>query len=502
MNGYREPAVQAQRLRDLLGSWVAVAQDVEIRAVTADSRAVTPATLFLACQGARTHGLTHLDEALARGAAAVAWEPVKRVRAPAAVRVPLIAVPGLSTHIGEIAARLYGNPSARLFVVGITGTDGKTSTAHLISQALTRLGGRCGYLGTLGYGFLEALEAPSHTTPDAVRLQWWLARLLASGAETIALEVSSHALDQGRANGIAFDVAVLTNVTRDHLDYHGSVTHYAGAKRKLFAVPGLRVAILNQDDPYGAEWLQGLAGNTAGVAYGIGAAAHPAAARFVLAEEPELKTRGLLLRVRSSWGSGVLESGLLGRFNAYNLLAALAVLLEKGVALETALAALGQAATVPGRMQSLRAPDKPLVIVDYAHTPDALAQALKAARAHCRGKLICIFGCGGDRDRGKRPLMAAAVANAADAAVVTDDNPRTEAPQTIVRDILAGLPPGFDYHVQHDRAAAIAGAIQRARAADVVLIAGKGHEDYQIYGSTRRQFSDVETAQAVLEARA
>ncbi len=501
MSAYVEPVVRAQRLNDLLAGLASALPDLEIRAVALDSREITPGALFLACQGGHSHGLAHLDEALRRGASAVAWEPVAGVKPPQA-RVPSIEVPALSARVGEIAARMFDTVSARLFVVGITGTDGKTSTAHLISQALEQLGSRCGYLGTLGYGFLDALAPATHTTPDAVRLQRWLARLFASGAQAVTLEVSSHALDQSRANGVRFDVAVLTNVTRDHLDYHGDVTRYADAKRKLFAMPGLRTAILNQDDAYGAEWLRDLGGSIDGVAYGIGGSAHPAALRYVLADEPELTAQGLYLRVRSSWGEGSLDSSLLGRFNAYNLLAALAVLLEKGESLSRALAALSQAVTVPGRMQALRRSGKPLVVVDYAHTPEALAQALRAARAHCGGKLICVFGCGGDRDRGKRALMAEAVATAADAAIVTDDNPRSETPQAIVREIVAGLPQNFLYEIQHDRAKAIQQAIASAGASDVVLIAGKGHEDYQLYGSERRHFSDVETARTLLEETA
>ncbi|MGH8528500.1 MAG: UDP-N-acetylmuramoyl-L-alanyl-D-glutamate--2,6-diaminopimelate ligase [Nevskiales bacterium] len=501
MSAYVEPVARAQRLPDLLAGWASAVPDLEIGAVAVDSREVTPGALFLACQGGHSHGLAHLDEAFRRGATAVAWEPAAGVKPPRA-DLPNIEVPALSARVGEIAARMFDAPSTRLFVVGITGTDGKTSTAHLISQALAQLGTRCGYLGTLGYGFLGALAPATHTTPDAVQLQRWLARLLASGAQAVALEASSHALDQSRVNGVQFDVAVLTNVTRDHLDYHGDVSRYAAAKRKLFAMPGLRTAIMNQDDACGAEWLRDLAGNIDGVAYGIGSSAHPAALRHVLADEPELTAQGLRLYVRSSWGEGVLDSALLGRFNAYNLLAALAVLLEKGEPLPRALAALNRAVTVPGRMQALRRPGKPLVVVDYAHTPEAVTQALRAARAHCSGKLVCVFGCGGDRDRGKRPLMAQAVAQAADLAVVTDDNPRSEAPQAIVRDIVAGLPPSFPYEIQHDRGKAIRQAIAAAAARDVVLIAGKGHEDYQIYGAERRHFSDVETAQALLGASA
>jgi UDP-N-acetylmuramoyl-L-alanyl-D-glutamate--2,6-diaminopimelate ligase len=490
-----------QRLSSLFAGLAQISPEGNplVGGIELDSRRLRAGDLFLACRshGGGRHGLAHLPQALRAGAVAVAWEPDAGIEAPQAA-VPCIRVDDLTRHAGRLASRFFGEPSAQLFMVGITGTDGKTSTAHILAQALQHLGSRCGYLGTLGCGFLAQLDAATHTTPDAVTLQRWLAWLKHEGADSVMMEVSSHALDQQRVRGVDFDLAVLTNISRDHLDYHGDLEHYVAAKRRLLELPGLRAAILNQDDAHGRDWLQTLPGGVEGVAYGIGR--QPAGgARFVLGSEPALHDGGLSLAVATSWGSGRLESRLLGRFNAYNLLAALAVLLERGTPLADALDALHHAKTVPGRMEAIRAgAGFPLVAVDYAHTPEALAQALDAMRAHTRGKLCCVFGCGGDRDRGKRPLMAAAAALHADELVITDDNPRGENPQAIVADMLPGLPAGTRFLVEHDRAAAIAHAIRHARAGDGVLVAGKGHEDYQVIGDERRHYSDRETVARIL----
>ncbi|MBI2384210.1 MAG: UDP-N-acetylmuramoyl-L-alanyl-D-glutamate--2,6-diaminopimelate ligase [Gammaproteobacteria bacterium] len=456
-----------------------------------DSRRVQPGDLFLACKGHAQHGLRYLEQASANGAAAVAWEPVPGGETPAGL--PTVAVERLSERVGEIAARFYGDPSRHLFTVGVTGTDGKTSTAHLVAQALDRLGQPCAYLGTLGYGRLSALQDASHTTPDPVRLQRMLADFVEAGASAAAMEVSSHALDQRRVGGMKIDVAVLTNIGRDHLDYHRTIENYAAAKHRLFRRPELKAAILNRDDDFGRAWSHECTGTRHCVVYGIGGAA-PVGGRYVLAENLRLGADGLSFEVRSSWGAATLRTRLLGRFNAYNLLAALAALLERDIPLADACAALAQAATVPGRIEGFRGPKaRPLVVVDYAHTPQALEQILKAVRAHCAGRLWAVFGCGGDRDRGKRPLMGAAAARFADAAIVTDDNPRSEDPAAIVAEILASPEPGAgvrNLRVIHDRALAIRTAVAEAGENDVVVVAGKGHEDYQIYGGEVREFSD------------
>ncbi len=490
-------ALHPHSLARLFEGYGVPAPKLKVSGLQLDSRRVAPGDLFLAVRGSGGHGLAHLEQAVSRGAAAVAWEPAPGIAAPDA-GIPQLAVPGLGQRVGEIAARYYEHPTAKLFVSGVTGTDGKTSTAHLIAQALDLLGEPCAYLGTLGYGRLGALQDATHTTPDPISLQKLFAGFVQSGCRAASIEVSSHALDQARVAGIAFDAAVLTNVMRDHLDYHGTVEAYAAAKRKLFETEDTRALILNRDDATGAAWLQEFSRLTSHAsrltAYGLDGDA-PTQGRHVLGRKLELHGAGLRLDIETSWGTAKLDSQLLGRFNAYNLLAALAVLLNKGHALMDAVAALAQARTVPGRIEGFRGPAAaPLVVVDYAHTPQALEAILKAVRAHTAGQLWCVFGCGGDRDRGKRPLMGAAAAKFADRLIVTDDNPRGESPQAIVAEILAGIPHltphASPLTVEHDRAAAITAAVRGAAREDVVVVAGKGHEDYQIYGSDRRDFSD------------
>lgn len=486
-------ALTVRALRSLLEGWAADVPDLAVTGLALDSREITPGALFLAVRGHAQHGLAHVAEALANGAAAVAWEPGEGIAAPS-LPVPAIAVADLGRKAGAIAARYWKQPSASLFTVGVTGTDGKTSTAHLVAQALDRLGQPCAYFGTIGYGRLGALRDASHTTPDPVRLQALLAEQREAGAQACAMEVSSHALDQARIAGVELDVAVLTNVGRDHLDYHGTLEAYAAAKQRLFTEHVPRALVLNRDDATGARWAATLAGSLQPqqrlVVFGLGGDA-PDQHDYVLGDALRLHAGGLSLDLRTNHGTARLESRLLGRFNAYNLLAALAVLLQRGLTLEAAVAALAQSTTVPGRIEGFqREAGQPLVVVDYAHTPQALAQVLAALRPHAQGRLVCVFGCGGDRDRGKRPLMAAAAAAGADALIVTDDNPRSEAPEAIVAAILAGLPAAAPVRVIHDRAEAIRRAIAEAKAGDVVLVAGKGHEDYQIYGRERRAFSD------------
>ncbi len=313
-----------------------------------DSRRIQAGDLFLACRGSAQHGLDYLEQAADNGATAVAWEPAPGVMPPA--ELPAVAVEQLAQKSGHIAARFFDEPSRRIFTTGITGTDGKTSTAHLVAQALDRLGLPCAYLGTLGYGRLGALTTASHTTPDAVRLQRMLAEMVESGVQAAALEVSSHALDQHRVGGMHFDVAVLTNITRDHLDYHGTVERYAAAKRQLFEFEGLKARVLNRDDIWGAAWGGRYAPHV--TFYGIDGDS-PSSGRYVLADALHLGPDGISFDVRSSWGVCKLRSQLLGRFNVYNLLAALAVLLEKGVALKEAANTLAESRTVPGRIEGL-----------------------------------------------------------------------------------------------------------------------------------------------------
>jgi len=493
-------------LKGLLGGFtgVSIRQNMSISGLALDSRKVQAGDLFMAVAGTRTHGLQHARQAIALGAAAVAWEPVANngglAEMAALLPVPVISVPELGQLVGLIADRFYGHPSRGLFMIGVTGTDGKTSTSHYIAQALDRADRRCGVIGTLGYGLYSELVPGTHTTPDALTVQQALLAMQEKGARCVVSEVSSHAMDQGRVRGVDFDVAVLTNLSRDHLDYHGSDTAYAEAKRKLFYMDGLRYAVINADDAFGSALLDAIPPGVAPVAYRL--ENEPLRTRFpaqwVIGRDLQMDAEGMSLAVMSPWGSGVLKCGLLGRFNASNLLAALACLCVAGLPFAEALGRLAETRTVPGRMERFDVgSDHPLVVVDYAHTAGALQAVLQSLRAHCRGKLWCVFGAGGDRDRGKRRLMGAAAERHADHLILTDDNPRTEDPQQILGDIRAGLKRPAAASVEHDRARAITRAMAEAGPDDVVLIAGKGHETVQIVGTRALPFSDRERVLAV-----
>ena len=477
-------------LKTLFEGFGAAAPDLSVSGLTLDSRAVTPGDLFLAVRGSAAHGLAHAAQAVENGAAAIAWEPASGITPPS-LGVPEFAVESLAQRVGAIASRFYGEPSKSAFTFGVTGTDGKTSTAHLVAQAFDRLGCPAAYIGTIGYGRIKALADASHTTPDPVSLQRWFAQMIESGCSAVAMEVSSHALDQNRVGGIAFDAVALTNLQRDHLDYHGTLENYAAAKRKLFEPGDGRALILNRDDATGARWIDAFSQQSDRViAYGIDGD-KPTTPRYVIGRELKLHGRGLSLVLDTHAGRAQLDAPLLGRFNAYNLMTAAAALLAADVPLQSVVEALAQSQTVPGRIEGFRGgAGKPLVVVDYAHTPQALEQILKAVRAHTGGKLWCVFGCGGDRDKGKRPLMGAAAAAHADALIVTDDNPRTESPESITQQILEGLPAGIQAPVIHDRVEAIRTAVNQAGELDVVVVAGKGHEDYQIVGTEKRAYSD------------
>ena len=487
-------AAAAQSLDELLDGLAWNAPALPVTGIAMDSSQVKPGDVFLAVQGRRTHGLSGLPEALERGAGAIVWEPSLSVEQPEAM-VPCIEVEQLSRHVGEIAARFHGRPSERMFMAGITGTDGKTSTAHLVAQALEFLGQPCAYLGTLGSGRPDTLLAASHTTPDAVSLQAALAHLAESGIGNCAMEVSSHALDQYRVAGVSFNAVALTNLTRDHLDYHRTMQHYAASKRRLFEPTDRRAMILNRDDEYGAQWIQDFSrGEHAArcVVYGLEGPA-PSQGRYVLGRALHLREDGVALQVETERAGARLHSRLLGRFNAYNLLAATAVLLEAGVPLDDAARALSNAKTVPGRIEAFRGPRADaLAVVDYAHTPKALEQVLLALQEHVRGRLWCVFGCGGDRDAGKRPLMGAIAARLADEVVITDDNPRGESPSLITDAIVDGIPEAMRHRVkvEHDRRQAIESSLRQAGKGDIVLIAGKGHETDQILAGQRLAFSD------------
>jgi UDP-N-acetylmuramoyl-L-alanyl-D-glutamate--2,6-diaminopimelate ligase len=471
-------------------SQVAAIDDVKVTGLCHTAQAILPGDLFVAVAGRRTHGLRYVDHALARGAAAVVWEPAYAIAPPADLySIPCIAVEHLNQRLGLIADRFFGQPSRYLTVIGVTGTDGKTSVSYLLAQALDELHMCCGLIGTLGYGLYGHLKAGMHTTPDAIRLHAELASQHAQGASVVVMEVSSHALSQYRVDGVAMDIAILTNLTRDHLDYHQTHTAYAATKRRLFEMPGLHHAVINTDDAFGLGLSRSLALTVHVLGYGVDESPL-SASRTVHASDIKSTQAGLHFEVHTPLGCGTIESTLLGRFNVHNLLATLTALLALGMPLEQALAGLHLPCGVPGRMERHGGAGKPIVVVDYAHTPAALAQALVALREHCRGRLRCVFGCGGDRDKGKRPLMAQVAERHADEAIVTDDNPRTEPPAAITNDILKGFSDPAAVRVIHDRAEAIGYAISRACVDDVVLVAGKGHERVQIVGGEARPFSD------------
>ncbi|MGA7540986.1 MAG: UDP-N-acetylmuramoyl-L-alanyl-D-glutamate--2,6-diaminopimelate ligase [Steroidobacteraceae bacterium] len=500
------------RLAELTAGLVDAPSALEVNDVTLDSRAATSGALFLACRGRGRHGSEFAAEALARGARAVLYEPFPG--APEFVAAALKAagvssrevfvapVPELSRHVGTIADRFFGRPSQALTIAGITGTNGKTTCAWLLAQALAKCGRPAAYMGTLGFGFPEALAATEHTTADAVSVHRRLAAVRDLGAEAVSMEVSSHALDQQRVGGVRFHTAAFTNLTRDHLDYHGTMASYAEAKARLFAWPGLALRVINVDDELGARLAGQLSAARLVITTRAGATRESTPdARLVRAVHVEAAASGLTLDVQSSWGAVKLDVPLIGDFNADNTLTVLAVLLAWDIPLAEAGRALRSCRAAPGRMEAFGGRGAaPLAIVDYAHTPDALAKALRAARRHCRGRLRIVFGCGGDRDPGKRPIMGAIAAELADESVVTDDNPRSEPPGRIVQQILTGIPAEAAVRIEHDRARAIRDTLAHSGPEDVVLIAGKGHEAYQIYGSERRPFSDQSVAREALEA--
>ena len=481
-----------------------IKQDIRVTGLALDSRRVQAGDLFLAVAGTQTHGLEHARQALALGAVAVAWEPVEgnTALAETAALLPAttIAVPGLGQVVGLIADRFYGHPSRGMFTIGVTGTDGKTSCSHFIAQAMDRYDRRCGLIGTLGYGLYGELDRGGNTTPDALTMQKCLQDMQQRGARCVVAEVSSHAMDQGRVRGVHFDIAVLTNLSRDHLDYHGNVEAYAEAKRKLFHADGLRYAVINADDNFGAALLDAIPPGVAPVAYRLEnkpfRTRYPA--QWVIGRNLQMDDSGMQLDVVTPWGSGELRCGLLGRFNASNLLAALASLCVAGLPFDEVLNRLAATRTVPGRMERFdTGSGHPTVVVDYAHTPGALEAVLESLRAHCSGQLWCVFGAGGDRDRGKRPQMGAVAERNADRVVLTDDNPRTEDAQQIIEDICSGIRQPDRVHIEHDRGQAISWAMHTAAAQDLVLIAGKGHETVQLVGKRTLPFSDRERVMAL-----
>jgi UDP-N-acetylmuramoyl-L-alanyl-D-glutamate--2,6-diaminopimelate ligase len=490
-------------LSGLLSGIVPVASEDDrvVMGLTMDSRRVRPGDVFLACHGSRSCGHDFITEAVRYGAVAVVYESPYAPLPRLPVRVPMIGVDGLANKAGAIAERFYRNPSRALRAIGVTGTNGKTSTTHFIAHALSKgMPTPCGLVGTLGSGLYGNLNPGLHTTPDPVTLHALLAEVRDAGATDVVMEVSSHGLVQGRVEAVQFDTAVFTNLSRDHLDYHLDMDAYAQAKRRLFTFPSLRAAVINLDDEQGWAALNvvdprvRIVGYTLAQDVGVIQRRLGRANTLVLVRGQigSADCAGMQLSVESELGAGSLHTSLLGRFNASNLLAALGVLLMRGVAMDDALARLATVRPVAGRLEGYGGRGQPLVVVDYAHTPDALEQVLITLRALCHGRLWCVFGCGGNRDRGKRPQMGAIAQRLADRVIVTDDNPRFEEAPSIVADILSGMQQPQSATVIHARSEAIAYAVGGAAAQDVVLIAGKGHEDYQEVKGQRKPFSDRE----------
>ena len=466
--------------------------------IASDSRRINRGDAFAAYPGTSDDGRHYIEDAINRGAGAILWDP-QGFNWDRNWKLPHLPIENLKAALGAIADHVYGHPSRELWMTGITGTNGKTSCAHWIAAGLHAAGRRTGLIGTISNGLWGAVQPAANTTPDAAELHELLRALKNAGAEAVSMEVSSHGLDQGRVNAVAFDVALFTNLSRDHLDYHGTMAAYGAAKSKLFRWPSLRVAVINADDPFGQSLIDAARAKGRKVlTYGF-AAADVVGARLVTSPS------GLGFTVETPWGRGEIHSSLVGAFNAANLLGVLGVLMVSGVAFEPALASLARAEAPPGRMQRLGGDGTPLAVIDYAHTPDALEKVLSALRSAVAPgcELVCVFGCGGDRDRGKRPEMGRVAARLADRIIVTSDNPRGEDPGSIASDIVHGIRDTGNrrYAVELDRASAIATAIGEAKSGDVVLLAGKGHETYQERSGVRTAFSDAEHAARALAAR-
>jgi UDP-N-acetylmuramoyl-L-alanyl-D-glutamate--2,6-diaminopimelate ligase len=473
---------------DLFGKLAA--QGAMIERLAADSRRCAPGVAFLAYPGEKADGRAHIGDALGRGASAVIWEQ-EDFRWQQDWKLPNVPVHALRQHAGVLAHQFYGRPSEALWVCGVTGTNGKTSCTQWIAAALARHGTKAGVIGTLGSGFPGALAPLSNTTPDAVETHFLLKSFKDQDAKAAAMEVSSHGLVQGRVNGVRFACALFTNLSHDHLDYHGSMQAYGAAKARLFDAPGLQCAVLNLDDEFGVELSRRLAGRLHIIGYSLAPQTAPVD-EYLVADSQ--------LNVDSSWGRAALRLPVLGRFNVSNALGVLGCLVASGIDLDEAVALLASLPPVPGRMQPIG--EQPLVVIDYAHTPDALDNVLRALRpvAEARGgRLAVVFGAGGDRDPSKRAPMGAIAGRLADRVLVTSDNPRGEDPLGIISQIEQGIAGA--HGVEVDRARAIRQAIRESNDADVVLIAGKGHETYQEIAGKRSHFSDEEQARAALTER-
>lgn len=470
--------------------------DIQIGGLAVDSRKVQKDDLFFAYQGETSHGLMFADMAIKNGAITVIWDGCENCDSEISEisqQVSSLHCDDLKIKMGEIADRFYQHPSAQLKVTGVTGTNGKTSVAHFLAQCMDEPGKRCGVLGTLGNGFIGDLNNTGLTTADALAVHRDLEILRANQATNVVMEVSSHGLDQGRVNGVLFNTAVFTNLSHEHLDYHKTLEAYAEVKRKLFFMPGLNSAVINLDDDYGRALAKECKDRLSVWAYSTKNDFEnwqDYANYFVQASNIKAVANGFEVTVKTAKGEGDLFISLLGSFNVSNVMAVLSVLLVNDWPLDAALKKITDISPVPGRMEVITEKGQPSVVVDFAHTPNALEEACKSVKAHFDGQLWCVFGCGGDRDSSKRPLMAKAAQDFADRIIVTSDNPRSEPPKKIVDEIVAGFEDESKIKIILDRRDAITYALENAQENDVVLLAGKGHESAQLIAGKSYDFDD------------
>ncbi|MDW6093747.1 UDP-N-acetylmuramoyl-L-alanyl-D-glutamate--2,6-diaminopimelate ligase [Vibrio rhizosphaerae] len=491
-------------IAELISPWLQLEAttyaDVPVRRLVLDSRQIHSGDTFVAVIGHQIDGRTFIDTAIAAGANLVIAQSDSQTQhgtIEARAAVPVIYLDELNTHLSELAGRLYQHPSQHHSLVGITGTNGKTTISQLIAQWLNILGQRCAVMGTTGNGFLDQLQPAGNTTGSAIDIQETLSSLINQGANYTAMEVSSHGLVQDRVKALHFDVGVFSNLSRDHLDYHSDMATYAQAKKLLFCTHLCQRAVINVDDQVGRSWCDEL-----NDAIGVSLSERPQTRLGLWATDVRYREDGIHLSFDSAWGSGNCSVPLIGAFNASNVLLALTTMLVLGFDKDDLVATAGHLCPVVGRMELFQTAGRAKIVVDYAHTPDALEKALSALKVHCRGKLWVIFGCGGDRDRGKRPLMAAIAERLADHVVLTDDNPRREPAEQIIEDMLQGLQVPANVHVEHQRQKATEFALSQAGENDIILLAGKGHEDYQVTAEGTHHYSDRETAIRLLELMA
>lgn len=487
------------QLSELLLPWCDINQSVAISSITLDSRHVSSGCLFVAIKGHAVDGRQFIPSAIEQGAAAVIADADDE-NVTGSIKVIdnaiVVYLDSLSFLLSAIAGRFYQAEQRKMQLVGITGTNGKTTISQIIAQWSTLLNQPAAVMGTTGNGLLSDLKPAINTTGSPIEIQQTLSELEAVGAQLTALEVSSHGLVQGRVNALSFDAAVFTNLSRDHLDYHGDMANYADAKKLLFTSHNPKNAIINADDLVGVQWLKEMPHAVAVSLHEDNVAFH--LGKKVFATSVVYSTEGIQLSVSSDWGDVAFSVPLIGAFNASNVLVAFATLLSLGYDIQALAQTASQLNAVIGRMELFTADNKAKVVVDYAHTPDALEKALQALRVHCEGKLWCIFGCGGDRDTGKRPMMASVAEQQADVIILSDDNPRSEDPSAITNDMLAGLNHAGSVQVIHDRFEACQFALSQVNESDIILLAGKGHEDYQVLADKTVHYSDRETAQTLL----